>query len=177
MKLDIFCLGILLERNYSGYELHKLINTTLSHLRQASFGALFPALTRLQIKGFVHGTIEKNEALKDSLGKKNYTITESGRVHFRTELQKITATETINSDFLTALYFSNNLSATDVSILIDEKLADLQRKQRELLKAPISEISHGQRFALRYTLGQLNAGINFLKGEGRAIQTAMAREG
>ena len=66
MKLDIFCLGILSERNYSGYELHKLINTTLSHLRQASFGALYPALTRLQVKGFVHGTTGKNEASKGS---------------------------------------------------------------------------------------------------------------
>ena len=176
MKLDIFCLGILSERNYSGYELHKLINTTLSHLRQASFGALYPALTRLQVKGFVHGATEKNETSKDSLGKKNYSITESGRVHFRTELQKLTAAETINSDFLAALHFSNNLSAADVAILIDERLADLNKKQRELLKAPISEISHGQRMALRYTLGQVNAGINFLKGEGRAIQTAMARE-
>ena len=72
MKLDIFCLGILLERNYSGYEIHKVINTTLAHLRQASFGALYPALNRLQAKEFISSEAITEDHLNDGLGKKDF---------------------------------------------------------------------------------------------------------
>ena len=176
MKLDIFCLGILLERNYSGYEIHKVINTALAHLRQASFGALYPALNRLQAKEFILCETGPKDYLNDGLGKRIFAITDKGRVHFKEEIKKITAAELVNSDFLTALHFSNNLTSNEVSTLVDERLADLQKEQRRLLKLPVSDIPEGQRFAIRYTLGQLSAGIAFLKGEGRAIQTLMAKQ-
>ena len=176
MKLDIFCLGILLERNYSGYEIHKVINTVLAHLRQASFGALYPALNRLQAKEFISSEAVSRDHSNNSLGKKIFAITDKGRAHFKAEVKKITAAERVNSDFLSALHFSNNLTSTEVSTLIDERLADLQKEQRRLLKLPRSNISEGQRFAVRYTLTQISAAIAFLKGEGKAIQTLMAKQ-
>ena len=176
MKLDIFCLGILLERNYSGYEIHKVINTALAHLRQASFGALYPALNRLQAKEFISTDTIVRDHWNDSLSKKNFAITDKGRAHFKAEIRKITAAEMVNSDFLSALHFSNSLTSTEVSTLIDERLADLQKEQRRLLKLPSSDISEGQRFAIRYTLTQISAAIAFLKGEGKAIQTLMAKQ-
>ena len=81
----------------------------------------------------------------------------------------------VNSDFLSALYFSIHLTSNEVSTLIDERLADLQKEQRRLLKLPSTDISEGQRFAIRYTLSQISAAIAFLKGEGKAIQMLMQR--
>ena len=175
MKLDTFCLGILLERNYSGYEIHKVINTALAHLRQASFGALYPALNRLQAKEFISSEAVSEDLLNKGLGKKLFSITHKGRAHFKAEIKKITAAEVVNSDFLSALHFSNSLTSNEVSTLIDERLADLQIEQRRLLKLPSSDITEGQRFAIRYTLSQISAAIAFLKGEGKAIQTLMAK--
>ena len=175
MKLDIFCLGILLERNYSGYEIHKKINTVLAHLRQASFGALYPALNRLQAKEFISGGSVVGDHLNSSLGKRIFSVTDKGRTHFKAEIKKLSAAEMVNSDFLSAMHFANNLTSIEVSTLIDERLADLQKEQRRLLKLPYSDISEGQRFAIRYTLTQISAAIAFLKGEGKAIQTLMAK--
>jgi DNA-binding PadR family transcriptional regulator len=175
MKLDIFCLGILLERNYSGYEIHKVINTALAHLRQASFGALYPALNRLQAKEFISSEAVSTDLLNNGLGKRIFSITDKGRAHFKVEIKKITAAEVVNSDFLSALHFSNSLTPNEVSTLVDERLADLQIEQRRLLKLPNSDITEGQRFAIRYTLSQISAAIAFLKGEGKAIQTLMAK--
>ena len=73
----------------------------------------------------------------------------------------------VNSDFLSALHFSNNLTSIEVSTLVDERLADLQKEQRRLLRLPSKEISEGQRFAIRYTLSQISAAVTFLKGEGK----------
>lgn len=176
MKLDIFCLGILLQQKYSGYEIHKMINTALAHLRQASFGALYPALNRLQAKEFISSEAVPAEISNDSLGKRVFAITDSGRAHFKAEIKKITAAERVNSDFLSALHFSIYLTSNEVSTLIDERLADLQKEQRRLLKLPSTDISEGQRFAIRYTLSQISAAIAFLKGEGKAIQMLMKRQ-
>ena len=88
MKLDIFCLGILLEQNYSGYEIHRVINTALAHLRQASFGALYPALNRLQAKEFISSEAVSNDLLNNGLGKRIFSITDKGRAHFKVEIKK-----------------------------------------------------------------------------------------
>tara|TARA_B100001115_G_C15736268_1_gene358971 strand:- start:24 stop:557 length:534 start_codon:yes stop_codon:yes gene_type:complete len=176
MKLDIFCLGILLQRNYTGYEIHKIINTALAHLRQASFGALYPALNRLQAREFISSEAVAAENPRDVLGKKIFAITDNGRAHFKAEIKKVTAAEMVNSDFLSALHFSINLTSNEVSTLIDERLANLQKEQRRLLRLPSTDIPEGQRFAIRYTLSQISAAIAFLKGEGKAIQMLMAKQ-
>lgn len=176
MKLDVLCLGILYERKYTGYDIHKLLNTTLSHIRQASFGALYPALGRLEVKEFLTTERTPLAATGDSLGKRVYTITETGKEYFLKELEKISATETLNSDFLSAMYFADKLAQDDVSLLIDERLSILQNFQKTLLKQPLSELSHGQRFTIRYSLSVTAAAISFLKGEGRAIQTVLSKD-
>ena len=114
--------------------------------------------------------------MNDGLGKKVFAITDKGRAHFKAEIKKITAAEVVNSDFLSALHFSNNLTPIEVSTLVDERLADLQKEQRRLLRLATKEVSEGQRFAIRYTLSQISAAVTFLKGEGRAIQTLMTKQ-
>ena len=165
-----------MERNYSGYEIHKVINTALAHLRQASFGALYPALNRLQAKEFISSKATTRDHLNEGLGKKVFAITDKGRAYFKAEIKKVTAAEVVNSDFLSALHFSDSLTSNELSMLLDERLADLQKEQRRLLKLPITDISEGQRFAIRYTLSQISAAVTFLKGEGKAIQTSMSKQ-
>ena len=176
MKLDVLCLGIVYETKYTGYDIHKLLNTTLSHIRQASFGSLYPALGRLEAKGFVKAERPNSGATYDSLGKRFYAITENGKKYFIGELEKLSASETVNSDFLSAMYFADKLTKNDVSLLIDERLSILQNFQKTLLKQPISKLSDGQRFTIRYSLSVTGAAISFLKGEGRAIQAALSRQ-
>ena len=110
--------------------------------------------------------------MNDGLGKKFFDH-DKGRAHFKAEIKKITAAEVVNSDFLSALHFSNNLTPIEVSTLVDERLADLQKEQRRLLRLPTKEVSEGQRFAIRYTLSQISAAVTFLKARG-GHQTLMA---
>ena len=110
-----------------------------------------------------------------SLPKKIYTITENGRAVFKTRIQKTRAEEKFTSDFLAAFHFAEHLSEENIAALIDGQSAKLQEDYRSLISAPLSRMSEGQRFGIRYTIAINRAATAFLKGEGRAIQTTLNR--
>ena len=175
LSLQTICLGVLYSGPKSGYELHKTINTDLKYFQTASFGALYPALGKLEAKKFITSNGKNNLIQASSLPKKTYTITENGRTVFETDIQKTKAEEKKASDFLAAFHFAEHLSGENIAALIDGQSAKLQEDYRSLISAPLSRMSEGQRFGIRYTIAINRAATAFLKGEGRAIQTTLSR--
>ena len=159
----------------SGYEVHKTINTDLKYFQNASFGALYPALGKLEAKKLITSDGKNNSIQSSSLPKKIYTITETGRTVFETDIQKTRAEEKLTSDFLTAFYFAEHLPAENIAALIDGQSAKLQDEYRDLISAPLSRMSEGQRFGIRYTIAINRAATGFLKGEGSAIHTTLSK--
>jgi len=175
LNLQTICLGVLYSGPKSGYELHKTINTDLKHFQNASFGALYPALGKLEAKKFITSDGKNNSIQASSLPKKIYTITENGRTVFGIQIKKTRAEEKLTSDFLAAFYFAEHLPAENIAALIDGQSAKLQDEYRDLISAPLSGTTEGRRFGIRYTIAMNRAATAFLKGEGRAIQTTMNR--
>ena len=175
LNLQTICLGVLYSGSKSGYELHKTINTDLKHFQTASFGALYPALGKLEAKNCIASDGKSNPIQTSSLPKKIYTITKNGRAVFEARIQKTKAEEKLTSDFLAAFHFAEHLPAENIAALIDGQLAKLQEEYRDLISAPLSRMSEGQRFGMRYTIAINRAATAFLKGEGRAIQTTLSR--
>lgn len=175
LNLQTICLGVLYSGSKSGYELHKIINTDLKHFQTASFGALYPALGKLEAKKFIASDGKKNSIQTSSLPKKIYTITENGRAVFEAKILKTRAEEKITSDFLAAFHFAEHLPAENIAALIDSQSAKLQEEYRDLISTPLSRMSEGQRFGIRYTIAINRAATAFLKGEGRAIQATLSR--
>lgn len=172
MNLSTLCLGFLLENPLSGYGLLRRIEDAVGHFQHASFGALYPALGKLEVGGFVTSDLVNSK----SLGKRLYAITEIGREKFDSLLAKSSAAENFRSEFLSAMYFADRLPLSEIERLIDQRLADHREQRRRLLALPVSSMTEGQRFTLRYALAQKNAIIDFLQGEGRAIITAIQQE-
>jgi PadR family transcriptional regulator, regulatory protein AphA len=172
MNLSTLCLGVLLDAPLSGYGLHRLIKDAVGHFQHASFGALYPALGKLEAAGFING----DQVNSRSLGKRMYAITDPGRQEFDDRLLKSTADENFRSSFLSAMYFADRLPIAEMERLIDQKLADHRDQRHHLLALPISSMTEGQRFTVRYALVQKTAAIEFLQGEGRAIIAAIRRE-
>ena len=169
IKLETICLGILYEGPQSGYEIHKVINTVIKNFKSASFGALYPALGKLEVKQFISSNRDANNNQSQSLPMRKYAITGEGRTRFVKMIGSSSAEEKTASDFLTALYFGEHLSAGTISRLVDERLSTLQNNYRDLLSRPISTMTNGQRFTVRYAMAINKAATDFLKGEGRAI--------
>lgn len=171
MNLSTLCLGLLLDGPLTGYELSRLVEERLGHFQHASFGALYPALGKLDAAGLV----TSDRRGRNALSKRMYAITDEGRARFDAELVQSSASETFRSEFLSAMHFADRLPLTEIERLVDRKLADAREQRRRLLALPISSMTEGQRFTIRYSLAKNSAEIDFLQGEGRAMVTAIQR--
>lgn len=172
MKLTTLCLGLLINGPLSGYALRQLVEERLGHFQHASFGALYPALGKLEASGLV--SVDRTGS--SALAKRMYAITDKGREKFDDELAQSTASESFRSEFLSAMHFADRLPLIEIERLVDQKLADAREARRRLLALPISAMTEGQRFTVRYALTTTSAAIEFLQGEGRAMVTSIQRE-
>src|ERR1043166_3201232 len=77
MDVRTICLGILTRGDATGYEIKKLFeDDDYQHFVEASFGSIYPALSRLTEEGLVSVREEAQEKRPD---RKVYSITPAGR--------------------------------------------------------------------------------------------------
>jgi PadR family transcriptional regulator AphA len=122
MDIRTLCLGILTMDDATGYEIKKKFEQELSHFYDASFGSIYPALTKMTEEGLVRCTEHAQEGRPD---KKVYAITPTGRMNFLDALSKEPRKDRIRSEFLAMLMFSDLLSPSRVAHLVDTRLKEL----------------------------------------------------
>jgi DNA-binding PadR family transcriptional regulator len=107
--LDVrtICLGILTRGDATGYEIKKLFeDSRFSYFVEASFGSIYPALSRLTEEGLVSVREEAGGRRPD---RKVYSITEKGRGAFVASLGAPLMDDRFRSPFLFAMMFSDFL--------------------------------------------------------------------
>ncbi|SDG33657.1 PadR family transcriptional regulator [Pelagibacterium luteolum] len=137
MNVRTLCLSFLYERNASGYEIRKLCTEAEgAYFVEASFGSIYPALSRLEDDGLVTSTVE-HQSGKPS--KKIYAITEMGRAAFIDALHEPLGEDVFRSPFLLFARFAHLVDADLVRIRVmarlegmDKEIAELRRIQTEM---------------------------------------------
>jgi len=84
---------------------------------------------------------------------------------FTERLAEAPTAKNFRSNFLSAVYFSDQLAVHDIEQLINERLANHRAERHRLLALPIALMTEGQQFTVRYALSVRNAIIEFLHGE------------
>lgn len=121
MDTKTLCLGALQLGDASGYEIKKMFEDgLLSHLHQASFGAIYPALNRLEQEGLATATPMAQEKRPD---KKVYRLTAKGRAALVDALMVPPAQDRIRSDFLFILAFGHLLPPERLRQVIEGRIA------------------------------------------------------
>lgn len=136
MNVRTICLAILYDGEATGYEIRKLsVEGEYSYFTDASYGAIYPALARLEQESFVTSRVELQEG-KPS--KKIYSITETGRTAFIQSLFEKMGDDQFRSEFLLFLRFATELPQSLVEqrlneriSKIDEQLADFDRLKEQ----------------------------------------------
>ena len=170
MKVTTLCLGALVFGDATGYEINKMFEDgPFSHFLDASYGSIYPALTRLTEKGLVTCRQEPQDGRPD---KKVYSLTESGRQTLREALEMPLAPDKFRSEFLFAVLFADLLPESRIRALIDERLAVL-RHGAEQLSVPDSDDTPGVDFARRYGLAVFEASIAFLESNRHLIEKTL----
>lgn len=162
-------LGILMETSCSGYDIKHKFETLFSHFYNASYGTIYPTLSRMEKSGL----ITKESVVQAGKPTKNiYTITEQGRRAFYHYLESELGEVEIKSDFMIRMYFGALAQPELVSKWLTEGIRNTERalavlyEERERSQAILSPT---QRICLNIgitnqenLLQQLEAGLSEL---------------
>ncbi len=130
MNVRTICLAILYEGESTGYEIRKLsVEGEYSYFIDASFGAIYPALQKLEADGLVTSRIEQQDGKP---AKKIYVITELGRREFVNSLFEQLGEDEYRSEFLLFARFADELPQSLVQLRLTERLAALDRAIAEM---------------------------------------------
>src|SRR5215207_5062690 len=98
VNVRTICLAILYEGEATGYEIRKLVvEGEYSYFIEASFGAIYPALQKLEMDRLVTSRVEQQDGKP---AKKIYVITEAGRREFISSLFEQLGEDEYRSEFL-----------------------------------------------------------------------------
>ena len=111
LMLEYIILGMLMQKEMSGYDLKQWMAECTSYFFDASFGSIYPALKRMEQKGY----IIYRESVEDGKFKKLYSISDLGKEYFLHWLEQPIEFVKANHNYLVNIYFYKYLS-TDVAI-------------------------------------------------------------
>ncbi|MBC7102643.1 MAG: PadR family transcriptional regulator [Parvibaculum sp.] len=173
MQVTTLCLGALVFGDATGYEINKMFEDgPFSHFLDASYGSIYPALTRLTEEGLVTCKAEAQEKRPD---KKIYSLTAKGRLKLRDALQQPIADDKYRSEFLFTLLFAHLLPRSRVRLMVDQRLATMKEKLSELAK-PGTDDTPGMDFARQYGYAVYSASVDFLENNRHLIEEIATEE-
>lgn len=144
MDSKTLCLGVLARGDASGYEIKKSFEEgPFAHIQAASFGSIYPALTKLSEDGLLVCRTEPQEKRPD---KKVYSITSAGREALAARLMKPPADDRLSSDFLFILFFAHILPAPLLAEFIDQRIAWYEASLERMKGCGVGARAPGERF-------------------------------
>ncbi len=161
MDTRTLCLGVVYRGPASGYEIKKSFEEgPLAHIHEASFGAIYPALTRLAAEGLVDCRELPQDKRPD---KKVYAITPSGCRAFEAALRQLPAPDKVRSDFLFMLFFAHVLPSEHLERIVDQRIAWYEEtiaRMRDCADAP--DDPPGQSYVRGFGLAVYQAARDYL---------------
>ena len=169
MDIQTLCLGILSLGDASGYEIKKKIEGPFSHFYEASFGSIYPALTRLTEEGFVSCTEHAQEKRPH---KKVYGLTAAGRLRFLDQLTATPHPDRVRSEFLVFMTFADLLSARQLGSVLDVQLARYRERIMELEERAEEPLEAGQAFVCGFGLAIYRAALSYTEENRYRVEAA-----
>lgn len=121
MDVKTLCLAVLFQGEATGYEIKKAFEEgPFAHFQRASFGSIYPALSKLLAEGLAEAQAHEQDGRPD---KKVYRLTAAGRAAFQRALGQAPEPDHLRSDVLFLLYFARELPPERVEALIDGYIA------------------------------------------------------
>ena len=172
MEVKTLCLGALALGDATGYEIKKMFEDgVFGHFLEASYGSIYPALTKLTEEGLLTCTAKEQDGKPD---KKIYSITEEGGKALSGRLSAPLSEDKFRSDFLFVMVFAHFLPEAAVSRLIDDKIAGY-RAEFERLESEKGLIgTPGAEFIRRFGRTVMRASAECLEANRHLIEGPLA---
>lgn len=172
MDVKTLCLGVLTERDLTGYEIKQHFEEAFSHFFVAGYGSIYPALADLTRRGLVGCTSVLQEKRPD---KKVYSLTPSGREALIGELVATPPRHKVRSEFLVLMVFAHLLPPAKVAEIAEQMLGqwdDVLGSIDSCLREDCEGLSPGMRFAAGYGQAVISAARQYVtENKERLIET------
>ena len=168
MDVRTLCLGALSRGPATGYEIRKMFEEgPFAHFCDASFGSIYPALTKLTEAGLATLTATPQDKRP---GKKVYRLTPRGRMALIDAISDGPMRDVIHSDFLFILFFAHLLTAQQIQELIEQRIDLLHaRVDRMETVAADGAKQPGERFVCGLGLAAYSAMKAYLEDHGHEL--------
>ncbi|MBI1239189.1 MAG: PadR family transcriptional regulator [Alphaproteobacteria bacterium] len=174
MDVRTICLGLLTYGEATGYEIKKRLEEgAIGQVTGVSFGAIYPALTRLAEDGLLSARDEPQDKRPD---KKVYALTEKGRAALIEALLEPVGEDRFRSPFIFVMSLADLLPPERVQRLIDQRIAWVEEKRRDLEIMFEESTSEAQRFTCGYGLAVHGAELAYLRTHRRRLEECLAGE-
>jgi DNA-binding PadR family transcriptional regulator len=148
MNVKTLCLSILYSEDSTGYEIRKQSTEgKYAYFVEASFGAIYPALAKLEDDGLVTSRVEQQEGKP---AKKIYSITGAGRKAFTDSLFDELEDDVFRSEFLLFLRFASILPVSLVETRLRERMDRFDGKIADLRGLLNEDLSGPDRWVIQY---------------------------
>ena len=160
MDIRTLCLVILALGDATGYEIKKLVaEGSFSFFSEASYGSIYPALTKLTKDSLVTCQALAQEGRPD---KKIYSLTEAGREELNRSLKRAPGPDKNRSEFLAAVLFAEAVAPDRISDLIDERIREHKQKILALSELLETDMTPGSTFVIEYGVAMQQAALDYL---------------
>jgi len=159
--IDYIILGLLLEKEMTGYDIRQKIILSTANFYDASFGSIYPALKRLEDNNII--VSRKN--IKGGKFKKIYHILDPGRQIFLNWVKEPLRLHKSRNEYLLKMFFYRYLSKEEVVIRITQFTKLLSEEKANLIKLEslvILKADFFQLSTLRYGLDSYQFLIDWL---------------
>ncbi len=161
MNIRTLCLGILNFGDATGYEIKKLSSEgRFSYYIDASYGAIYPALTRLHEEGLISLREEHQEGKPT---RKVYSITEEGRQEFIANLGENPAPDKFKSQFLFLMMSAEYLTPDQIRKFIDDRISYLKCECSHLDEVREHCDHAGSQFVIGYGEAMCQAALKYME--------------
>jgi len=173
MDVKTLCLGALDLGDATGYEIKKMFETGIfSHFHEASFGSIYPALTRLTDEGLLTCKSQQQGGRPD---KKIYSITNEGRHELERAIERPVSGDRFKSEFLFVMLFADMLSPEHVTNLLENRVREVRGELDELQAEQDSCVNPGQEFVRRYGEAVMRASLTFINENRHLVENPVRK--
>lgn len=160
MNARTLCLAILNFGEATGYEIRKhSIEGDFRYFVDTSFGAIYPALTRLTEEGLVE---HRDEVQPGKPARKVYSITSKGRAAFIQALHQPVEPDVFKSQFLLVSMCASFVDPKQMARLIDDRIAHMSAELDMLHKTRKDCTQPGAAWTIDYGIAVHEASRDFL---------------
>ncbi|MCH8862803.1 MAG: PadR family transcriptional regulator [Proteobacteria bacterium] len=161
MDVRTLCLGILALGDATGYEIRKMVaEGSFSFFSEASYGSIYPALTRLTEEGLVTYQTTPQSKRPD---KKVYNLSPAGREELTRALRRDPGPDKNRSEFLASLLFAEAVSPERVNELIGDRLRQHRQKIDSLKSLLDEDMTPASSFVVQFGIAVQQAALDFLE--------------